>query len=129
MSKFYSTEFVLDIATPTDSTHSPKDIVTSFYQFVIKRYYLKHIALLVLHDLISALERHHQENVVSCEHTPLTLPFLFPYLFLHPPSLSFIIYPLFLPLFPPFLSPMISLPLSLPPTVLAGICTCARRHH
>ena len=65
MSKFYSSELALDKTPPADSTHPPKDVLSSFYQFVIKRYYLKHIGLLVLHDVFNALEQYHQDNIVS----------------------------------------------------------------
>ena len=64
MKMFYSSELGLDEAPPTDHTHSPTSLLSSFYQFVIKRYHVKHIALLTLHDLLTALDKYHQEDMV-----------------------------------------------------------------
>ena len=65
MSKFYSHVLAQDKTPPTGPTHSSITLLTSFYQFIIKRYYLKPIGLLIIRDLIKALEQYVTDNIVS----------------------------------------------------------------
>ena len=64
MSFFYATELKLDEAPPTDSTHSIP-LLSLFYKFMISRYHIKHVALLVIHDVITSLNEHYPNNTVS----------------------------------------------------------------